>query len=141
MADIQTEKTGEKQAVSSPLMRLIGVLVFLVGVAMIVMVFNFTYQLFDSIDATVLRSSATTVAAAPVPNPAAPRTSGQAEAGPPPKVSVARPSPEPTLLQAGAALVLKLLVLAVMAWAGALVASKGTEMPRTPRGGGPPPRG
>ncbi len=125
MADKQHNTDSGGRAVSSDTTRLVGLVVFLAGVAMIIMVFVWAYGLFSNIDTEIAQVPAQPA----VTNPAAaPDT--QAPVATPPAVTVAAPSSGPSLAQTGAALGLKLIFLAVMAWAGSLVAGKGVEMTR-----------
>ena len=125
MADEQHNTGAGRPTLSSDTMRLIGLVVFLGGVAMIIMVFAWTYTLFSGMD-TRIAQVATSVA---VNHPAVAGDMETPEATPP-AVAVASPSSGPSLAQTATALGLKLVVLAVMAWAGALVAGKGVEMTR-----------
>ena len=125
MADEQQDTDSGARTASSDTMRRIGLAVFLAGVAMIIMVFVWAYGLFGSID-TEIAEVFTTPA---VTNPAAASTTEASEASPP-AVAVAAPSSGPSLTQTAAALGLKLIFLALMAWAGALVAGKGVAMTR-----------
>ena len=117
--------TSRHVALSGDTMRLIGLLIFLAGVVMIVLVFAWTYRLFGTIDSSFTQVSNT----APVTNPAV--TAATTTPGPvPPELTVASPSPGPSVLDLLAAFGLRLVVLALMAWVGALVAARGADMAR-----------
>ncbi len=92
----------------------VGLVVFLAGVVMVVMVFVWGYNLFESIDDQML-----SVHYAADLGP-------QQPAGEQP-VAVANPG-GPTLASVGVVLGLKFLALLVLGWLGAMVASKGAEM-------------
>ena len=125
MPDAQHDKGTRRVTLSDDTMRLIGLLIFLAGVVMIVLVFAWTYRLFGTIDSSFTQVSNT----APVTNPAV--TAATATPGPvPPEVTVVSPSPGPSVLDLLAAFGLKLVVLALMAWVGALVAARGADMAR-----------
>ncbi len=125
MADEQHHTDSGRRDVSSDTVRLVGLVVFLAGVAMIIMVFVWAYALFSNIDTEITQTPTQPAVTSPA---AAPDT--EAPAATPPAVTVAAPSSGPSLAQTAAALGLKLIFLAVMAWAGALVAGKGVEMTR-----------
>lgn len=123
MADQENRTEATGIIISGQTTHLIGVVVFLGGVIMLIMVFVWTYTLLAGVDYQTSQISS----AAPVANPAAQAEAQGTEASPfAPTVAV--PSSGPTLLQVAAKVGLKLIVLAVMAWAGALVASKGVQM-------------
>ncbi len=125
MAEDERNIEATRAGISSDMMRIIGLLVFLAGAVMIIMVFAWGYALLNTIDSEISQPSTTARAI----NPAALAGSETAEA-PPPHVAIAAPSSGPSLLQVAAATGLKLIVMVVMAWAGALVAGKGATMAR-----------
>lgn len=92
----------------------IGLLVFLAGVVMVVLVFSWGFALFQSIDGETF-----TVSGAQSLAPDQPDVSGD--------VVSARPG-GPSLASIGITYALKFLALLVLGWLGAMVASKGAEM-------------
>ena len=125
MPDAERDTKTGRLTLSGDTVRLIGLLIFLAGVVMIILVFAWTYTLFGTIDGTFAHVSTTT----PATNPAV--TADAATAEPvPPEVTVATPSPGPSLLDLAAAFGLRLVILALMAWVGALVAARGADMAR-----------
>ena len=92
----------------------IGLLVFLAGVTMIILVFSWGYGMFESIDSqTFAVASASSLA------PDQPGSSAD--------IASAQPG-GPTLASVGITLAVKFLGLLVLGWLGAMVASKGAEM-------------
>ena len=120
------EETG-RRAITGDTPRLVGLVVFLGGIAMIVMVFVWAYALYSSVGEE-LNQMAVSRAAATV-NPAVAQRD-QPETAPTKEVVVAAPSAETSLAHVGAMFALKLVFLALMAWAGSLVATKGVAMTR-----------
>ncbi len=125
MGEDEHNVEATRAGISSDMMRIIGLLVFLAGVVMIIMVFAWGYALLSTIDSEISQLSTPARAV----NPAALAGSETAEAAPP-QVAIAAPSSGPSLLQVAAVIGLKLIVMVVMAWAGALVAGKGAAMAR-----------
>lgn len=92
----------------------IGLLVFLAGVVMVVMVFSWGHALFQSIDGETFAVSGSTSLAPDQPNV-------------PGDVASAQPG-GPSLASIGITYALKFLALLVLGWLGAMVASRGAEM-------------
>ncbi len=118
------EETGCR-AVTGDTPRLVGLMVFLGGIAMIVMVFVWAYALYGSVDAKLNQVAISR--AIPTTNPAA-TDSDQPPSAPAQPVIVAAPASGTSLIDVGAMFALKSVFLALMAWAGALVATKGVSM-------------
>ena len=102
----------------------LGLLVFLLGIALMLGAFYCGYTMLREVDAQA--RAVQTVSAAP--NPAAPAPSKPGS--PPPRVVQATPAPPagPTLLQFATAAVVKLVVLLVLAAIGAMTASRGAQL-------------
>ena len=120
------ERTGGRGMIGDT-PRLVGLVVFFGGIAMIVMVFVWAYTLYSSVgdelnQVAISQATATT-------NPAA-GDSDQPPSAPAEQVTVAAPTSGTSLADVAAAFALKLVFLALMAWAGALVATKGVAMTR-----------
>jgi hypothetical protein len=110
----------------------VGLLVFLAGIAMIVLVFSWTYRLFSSVDQQIAQVK-------PAPAVASPAVSGQgnaksAETGKSAGVVVASPHAGPTLAQVSVVLALKLLAMFVLGWTASLVAARGAALATGRRG-------
>ncbi len=101
----------------------VGLLVFAIGILMMVMVFWWAYQLLTSIDTQIAQVRATPA----VTTPAVPGPPSGSET-PAPQTVVAQPRPGFTLAQVAAAIGLKLVGLAALAYIGALVAAKGAQL-------------
>ena len=120
------EETG-RRGITSDTPRLVGLMVFLGGIAMIVMVFVWAYALYGSVGDELNQVAINQ--ATPTANPATSNRdrppSASAE-----QVTVAAPTSGTSLVDVAAVFALKLLFLALMAWAGGLVATKGVAMTR-----------
>ena len=109
--------------------KVLGLLVFLAGIAMIVLVFTWVHDIFQGIDQQVGAAHQAYVA-----DLAARQQASEAEAGadtgesPEEPVVVATPGGGPTLPEIAATLALKMLGLLVLGWLGALVAAKGAHL-------------
>jgi hypothetical protein len=103
---------------------LLGLAVFLLGIALMLAAFYWGYTLLQGLDAQV--RAVQTVAAAPNPAVPAPAKPGQK----PPQVIQATPAPShgPTLLEVATIEVLKLVILLVLAAIGAMTASRGAQL-------------
>lgn len=114
----------------------IGLLVFLAGIAMIVLVFTWVRDVFDTVDTQVqqVRTARTQaeLAAAEAQAEAEAEPSGDDVAGE--ETVVATPNQGPTIGDVGIAVGLKMLGLLVLGWLGALVASKGAQLAGAHRG-------
>jgi len=114
----------------------VGLLVFIAGIAMIVMVFGWVRGVFDDVDAQVqkvrsARIEAQSAAAAAEAEASAAAADEDAAAG---DVVVATPNKGPTVADVGLTIGLKMLGLLVLGWLGALVASKGAQLAGAHRG-------
>ena len=94
---------------------------------MIVMVFVWAYALYSSVGDEL--NQVTISQAIPTTNPAV-TDSDQPPSAPAEQVTVAAPTSRTSLADVAAVFALKLVFLALMAWAGALVATKGVAMTR-----------
>jgi len=109
--------------------KVLGLLVFAAGIAMIVIVFTWVRGVFDGIDEQVHGTHQAYVA-----DLAARQQTEEAEQmeeggeGPGSDVVVATPGGGPTLATVGATLALKMVGLLVLGWLGALVAAKGAHL-------------
>ncbi len=127
MTSTSDEKETGRQAITGDTPRLVGLVVFLGGIAMIVMVFLWAYALYSSVGGELNQVAISQ--AIPATNPAA-GDSDQPPSAPAEQVTVAAPTSGTSLVDVAAVFALKLLFLALMAWAGALVATKGVAMTR-----------
>lgn len=105
----------------------LGLLIFLGGVVLLVLVFLWAYRLYEGLDAGLMRVQ---------PAQVQPAVAGLGPSQPlPPGGLSAKPEPQGSLASMGVALVAKLLILLVMGWVGGLIASKGIGLavgpPRT----------
>lgn len=128
-----SDKSGTPQTNREPMSngttRLIGLLVFLAGVAMIALVFIWAYGLFSSAGQEF--SKVTVTQTTPVPSPAT--AGGEVTETTTEAVTVATPSSGISLTEVGATFAVKLAFLVLMAWVGTLVASKGAQMAKQSR--------
>jgi len=110
----------------------VGLLVFIAGIAMIVLVFTWVRDIFDGVDAQVqeVRSARIQAEMAAAAAQAEARNE-DAEGG---EVVVATPNQGPTIADVGVTVGLKILGLLVLGWLGALVASKGAQLAGAHRG-------
>lgn len=119
---------------------IVGILVFIAGIAMIVMVFGWVRGIFDGVDEQVQRVRSARVQAAAAQREAqvaADAAAGDATdqgAAPPVQAVVATPNEGPTVADVGLTVGLKMLGLLVLGWLGALVASKGAQLAGAHRG-------
>ncbi len=116
---------------------IVGILVFIAGIAMIIMVFTWVRGVFDDVDEQVqqvriareaharAQTRAETAATATDPVDAAAPADGSV---------VARPYEGPTIAYVGVTIALKMLGLLVLGWLGALVASRGAQLAGAHRG-------
>jgi len=121
----ERETGGRAMTGATP--RLVGLIVFLGGIVMIVMVFLWAYALYGSVGDELNQVAISQ--AIPTINPAA-SDSDQPLKAPAEQVTVAAPTSGTSLADVATAFALKLVFLALMAWAGGLVASKGVAMTR-----------
>ena len=109
--------------------QVVGLLVFVAGIAMIALVFYWTYSLFSGVDQQIAQVK---------PAPAAtssPSPSASPEGAKSPKVVVALPRMGPTLTEVSAILLIKLVALFVLGWVASLVAARGAALATGRRGG------
>lgn len=109
----------------------IGLVVFLVGIAMIIMVFGWVRGIFDGVDAEVqkVRAARTAAARAQMEAQEADATASDGDAA-----VVATPYEGPTVTDVGVTIGLKMLGLLVLGWLGALVAGRGAQLAAAHRG-------
>ncbi len=119
----------------------IGLLVFLAGIGMIVLVFTWVHGVFDDVDGQIqqVRAAKAQAAAADAETAAMAETDSDAETGEAAveeqgQVVVAKPNTGPTFADVGITIGLKMLGLLVLGWLGALVASKGAQLAGAHRG-------
>lgn len=123
----------------------IGIIVFLAGIAMIVLVFTSVRGVFDGVDAQVqqarlsqARAAARAAEAEAAAEAGSEEQSGEVEDGEgAPGASaavVAEPYDGPTIADVGITIGLKMLGLLVLGWLGALVASRGAQFAGAHRG-------
>jgi hypothetical protein len=118
----------------------IGLLVFLAGIAMIILVFTWVRGVFEDVDSQVqqVRSARAAAAQAEAEAEAAQAEALDAEAdegaGEAADVVAATPNQGPTIGEVGATVGLKMIGLLVLGWLGALVASKGAQLAGAHRG-------
>ncbi|MGD9495110.1 MAG: hypothetical protein AB7Y46_02250 [Armatimonadota bacterium] len=118
---------------------IVGILVFLAGIAMMVIVFTWVRGVFDSVDAQVQQVRTARAQAAAAEREAQMATASETPAGVPAQSSaqsavVATPQQGPTIADVGVTIALKMLGLLVLGWLGALVASKGAQLAGAHRG-------
>jgi len=127
VASTSDEKETVRRAICGDTPRLVGLMVFLGGIAMIVMFFLWAYALYSSVGDELNQVAISQ--AVPTTNPAA-GDSDQPPSAPAEQVTVAATTSGTSLVDVAAAFALKLLFLALMGWAGGLVAAKGVAMTR-----------
>jgi hypothetical protein len=106
----------------------VGLLVFLAGVAMIALVFSWTYGVFSGVDQQIAQVKPAAAAAA---GPVLPEKSDNAK---PPRVVIASPRVGPTLAEVSVTLLIKLVALFVLGWVASLVAARGAALATGRRG-------
>ncbi len=112
-----------------------GILVFIAGIAMIVMVFGWVRGVFEGVDDQVQQiRTARVQAAAQAAADVAVADAANPGAEPPAQAVVATPNQGPTIADVGLTVGLKMLGLLVLGWLGALVASKGAQLAGAHRG-------
>jgi len=126
----QQPSTGEAKAFDMT-GGIVGILVFLVGIAMIIMVFTWVRGVFDDVDAQIAQARQASAAAAAADAEA---QAAAEEAGLDPGAVVATPQQGPTIADVGTTVGLNMLGLLVLGWLGALVASKGAQLAGAHRG-------
>jgi len=119
VADEQKQASARAFAGADILGVSLGLIVFIAGTLMLVLVFCWSYRLFDSIDSQIAKAQVT------APAPKVQPTESEDNQAPTPQPP---PAKGPTLAQVGATIGLRVLVLFVMAYAGSLVATKGAQL-------------
>ena len=123
--DASPSAAAESRAVSTAA-HLVGLLVFVAGIAMIVLVFFWTYSLFSGVDQQIAQVKP---APAATPGPASPMTpEATPQTAKSPKIVIASPRTGPTLAEVSVALLLKLVALFVLGWVASLVAARGAAL-------------
>ncbi len=107
----------------------IGLLVFLVGIAMIIMVFTWVRGVFENVDNQVEQAREARAEMAAAEAEAAEVAEDADE-----EVVVVAPQAGPTIADVGITIGLKMLGLLVLGWLGALVASRGAQLAAAHRG-------
>ncbi|MFP4250272.1 MAG: hypothetical protein ACLFU7_11480 [Armatimonadota bacterium] len=132
MADEQKASDGGARAFDI-VGGVIGLLVFIAGIAMIILVFTWVRDVFDTVDTEVqqVRSARVQAEAAGAEAAAEAEAAGEAESE---DVVIATPNEGPTIADVGITIGLKMLGLLVLGWLGALVASKGAQLAGAHRG-------
>lgn len=105
---------------------IMGLLVFLVGIFMVVMVFTWVRGVFEGVDDQVQEVRTAREMAAAQAEETAETDNGEPV--------VATPHQGPTIADVGITVGLKMLGLLVLGWLGALVASKGAQLAGAHRG-------
>ncbi|NLO05785.1 MAG: hypothetical protein GX131_08135 [candidate division WS1 bacterium] len=105
----------------------VGLIVFLVGIAMIIMVFTWVREVFEGVDAQVQEVRTAQAQAAETTVAVQENVGGD-------EVVVATPYQGPTVVDVGVIVGLKMLGLLVLGWLGALVAAKGAQLSAAHRG-------
>lgn len=131
MADEQRTSDGGAKAFDI-VGGVVGLLVFIAGIAMIVMVFTWVRDIFDGVDAQVQEVRSARIQAEMAA--AAAQAEAQNEDAEGGDVIVATPNQGPTIADVGVTVGLKMLGLLVLGWLGALVASKGAQLAGAHRG-------
>ena len=109
--------------------RVLGLLVFLAGIAMIILVFTWVRGVFDGIDHQVSlahRAYVTNLKTRQQAQDPPDSDQGGARAGQQP--IVATPGAGPTVAEVAATIALKMLGLLILGWLGALVAARGAHL-------------
>ena len=118
------EQTPTRSAVDT-LGGVLGLLVFIAGIAMIIWTFTMVRGIFDGIDEQMLEVRAAS-------QQAAANAADQAEADP--DAVTVSPGQGPSFAYVGATIGLQMLGLLVLGWLGALVAAKGAHLAGAYRG-------
>lgn len=115
----------------------LGLLVFLAGIAMIILVFTWVREVFDAIDEQVHsahQAHVASLAAREQEQEQADESAGGSGEKGAAQVVTARPGAGPTIAEVGATIALKMLGLLILGWLGALVAAKGAHLAAAYRG-------
>jgi len=117
--------------------KVVGLLVFLAGIAMIILVFTWVREVFDGIDQQVHSAHQAHVASLAAQEEEQEQegqpAGGSGESGAS-EVVTARPGAGPTIAEVAATITLKMLGLLILGWLGALVAAKGAHLAAAYRG-------
>lgn len=137
MADEQRASDGGAKAFDI-VGGVIGLLVFVAGIAMIVLVFTWVRDVFDDVDTQIQQVRSARIEAEAAEARAQAEAAAEAEASGDDAaagdVVVATPNRGPTIGDVGITVGLKMLGLLVLGWLGALVASKGAQLAGAHRG-------
>lgn len=137
MADEQRASDGGAKAFDI-VGGVIGLLVFLAGIAMIVLVFTWVRDVFDDVDTQIQQVRSARIEAAAAEARAQAEAAAEAEASGDDAaagdVVVATPNQGPTIAEVGISMGLKMIGLLVLGWLGALVASRGAQLAGAHRG-------
>ncbi|MFW5868546.1 MAG: hypothetical protein ACOCX2_12055 [Armatimonadota bacterium] len=135
MADEQRASDGGAKAFDI-VGGVVGLLVFIAGIAMIVIVFTWVRDVFDSVDTQVqeVRVARTQAEMAAAEAQAEAELAGETMSDEDEDVVVATPNEGPTIGDVGITIGLKMLGLLILGWLGALVASKGAQLAGAHRG-------
>ncbi|HEY3398606.1 MAG TPA: hypothetical protein VGM19_13205 [Armatimonadota bacterium] len=105
----------------------VGLLVFVAGVALMLLAFYWGYLMLKTVDEQIQRVQVTKPVATPATT-AAPKAAAGKETKPA-EVAVAKPTTEgPTLIVVAVGAVLKLVILLVLAAIGGMTASRGAQL-------------
>lgn len=99
--------------------QVIGLLVFLAGIALLIMVFLAAYRLYEGIGGEMMGVKAAT---------APPQVPGTPPAEPGPGVVVAQPGQGPSLATVLTLFAARLIALLVLGWLAAMLASRGAQL-------------
>ncbi|MFO8080732.1 MAG: hypothetical protein R6V07_10525 [Armatimonadota bacterium] len=133
MADEQRASNGGARAFDI-VGGVIGLLVFIAGIAMIILVFTWVRDVFDTVDTQVQQVRTARVQAEAAGAEAAAEAQAAGDEVAEEDVVVATPYEGPTIADVGITVGLKILGLLVLGWLGALVASRGAQLAGAHRG-------
>ena len=138
MAAEQAPEGSDRRPRTDTAGSVVGLLVFLAGIAMIGAVFMWTYRLFDNIDEEIGRTQINSPSPGVRPPSDTPGTGPGGDSGEPggtPTPPSVEATPRgPGVAQVAAILGLKILALLVLALCGSLVAAKGAQLAGAYRG-------
>lgn len=133
MADEQRASNGGARAFDI-VGGVIGLLVFIAGIAMIILVFTWVRDVFDTVDTQVQQVRTARVQAEAAGAEAAAEAQAAGDEVAEEDVVVATPYEGPTIADVGITVGLKIIGLLVLGWLGALVASRGAQLAGAHRG-------
>ena len=138
MAAEQAPQGSDRRPGTDTAGSVVGLLVFIAGIAMIGAVFIWTYRLFENIDEEIGRTQISSPRPRVQPPSDTPGTGPGGDSGEPTGTSkpspVQKPPEAPGVAQVAAILGLKILALLVLALCGSLVAAKGAQLAGAYRG-------